>query len=257
MSKPLSVIKIGGNELSDPAFMHGLTAAIHAHQQTHACILVHGGGRAINDLMGKLAIEPVYKNGQRVTDTATLEVAEMVLSGTVNKKLVLALLSAGVDATGMSGVDQKLLQVEPWGEDMELVGRIVHVRTDVLTSFLQAGVVPVLSPISIGPAGRYNVNADHAAGMVAGSMQAEQAVFITNTPGVLMDGEVIPTLTSREVQALILSGKIYGGMIPKVNAALNALSYGAGSAVITDLAGFGNQTGTTILTERKSDGSNN
>lgn len=250
MSKPLSVIKIGGNELSDPAFMHGLTEAVHARQQTHACILVHGGGRVINDLMEKLAIEPVYKNGQRVTDAATLEVAEMVLSGMVNKKLVLALLSAGVEAVGMSGVDRRLLQVEPWGEDMALVGRIVHVRTEVLAAYFEENVVPVISPISVGQAGRYNVNADHAAGMIAGAMQGEQAVFITNTPGVLIDGQVAQTLTDLETQDLIERGVIYGGMIPKVNAALNALNYGAGSAVITDLAGFTNQTGTTILMER-------
>ncbi|MEJ2757488.1 MAG: acetylglutamate kinase, partial [Anaerolineales bacterium] len=234
-----------------PAFMTGLVDAIQAHQQSHACILVHGGGRAINDLMEKLAIEPVYKNGQRVTDQATLEVAEMVLSGTVNKKLVLAMVSAGVDAAGMSGVDRGLLQVEPWGENMALVGRIVQVRTDVLAGYMEENVVPVVSPISVGPAGRYNVNADHAAGRIAGALEAEQAIFITNTPGVLSDDAVIPTLIDREVHDLIQSGAIYGGMIPKVNAALDALQFGAKSAVITNLAGFGNQTGTTILTERK------
>jgi len=255
--KSVSIIKIGGNELADPAFMTGLVAAIQAKQNSHACILVHGGGRSINDLMEKLEIEPVYKNGQRVTDQATLEVAEMVLSGSVNKKLVLALVSAGVEAAGMSGVDRSLLQVEPWGENMELVGRIVHVRTEVLTGYAEENVVPVVSPISVGPAGRYNVNADHAAGMIAGALEAEQAIFITNTPGVLEGDVVIPSLTDREVQALIESGAIYGGMIPKVNAALDALRYGAKSAVITNLAGFGNQTGTTILTERKSNVSEN
>ncbi len=251
MSKPYVVIKTGGNELADADFVGGLAQAIAAHQQTASCMLVHGGGRAISDWMQKADIQPQFKDGQRVTDAATLEIAEMVLSGQINKKLVLALSAAGVDAIGLSGIDRQMLQVEPWGEDMgDLVGRIVHVRAEVLAGFAAQNVVPVISPISVGPAGRYNVNADHAAGKVAGALQAEQVVFITNVPGVLVEDVLAPQLTDTEVQELIESGTIHGGMIPKVTAALDTLQYGAQQAVITNLAGFQHGTGTTLTLER-------
>ncbi len=256
MKKPYKIIKTGGNELAAPGFIQDLAAAIKEQQKEFSCILVHGGGRAIDELMQKMQIEPQFKNGQRITDEATLEVAEMVLSGKINKKLVLELSAIGLDAIGLSGVDRKLLQVEPWGVEMNLVGRIVKVRADLLAEYCEKDVLPVISPISVGSAGRYNVNADHAAGMIAGSLKAEQAVFITNVPGVLIDGHVVPELSDIEMQVLIKNGNISGGMIPKVNSALDAIKYGAKSAVITNLAGFKDHTGTIIKTERKNYGSN-
>lgn len=257
MSKPTLVIKIGGNELNDPAFVQQLAEAIKAHQQNSNCILVHGGGKAINRLMEAMEVKPVYKDGQRVTDAATLEIAEMVLSGKINKQLVLALLTAGVEAAGVSGIDRKLLQVEPWGEDMDLVGRIVHVRAELLEQFFSDGVVPIISPISIGPAGRYNVNADHAAGMIAGAIHADRAVFISNVPGVIVNEQVTPSLSKSQVEQLIENGTINKGMIPKVNAALDALEFGAQQTTITNLAGFQNNTGTTFTTERTKHGNQN
>ena len=251
MKKPYKIIKIGGYELTAPGFIQGLISAIEEQQKDYACILVHGGGRAIDQVMQKMQIEPQYKNGQRITDEKTLEIAEMILSGKINKKIVLELNSVELEAIGLSGVDRKLLQVEPWGAEMQLVGRIVKVREDLLTEYCDQKIIPVISPISIGPAGRYNVNADHAAGKIAGALEAEKVVFITNVPGVLIEDKVVKQLTDTEVQALIQNSTIHGGMIPKVNAALDALNYGAKSTKITNLAGFKEQAGTTIITKRK------
>jgi acetylglutamate kinase len=246
---PPTVIKVGGNDLSTPGFTDQLAAAVYDLSQAEPCILVHGGGRAITDLMARLGIEPVYVDGQRITDEATLEAAEMILSGRVNKDLVAALLAAGVDALGLSGVDRGLLRVKPWAEDMGLVGRIVAVRVEVLDELCGSGVVPVISPISLGPAGRYNVNADHAAGAIARAMEAAQAVFVTNVPGVKVGDEVMPILSAEETRRLIEQGTIHGGMIPKVEAALAALESGVRQARITDLLGLQAGTGTVLVSE--------
>jgi acetylglutamate kinase len=242
-SKPI-VIKVGGNDLEKPGFIDNLAQAV-ANQHT-PCILVHGGGQAINRMQEKLGLVPLYVQGQRVTDEASLEVAEMMLSGLVNKQLTLALLRAGVDALGMSGVDRGLLKVEPWSADMGLVGRIVEVRADVLISLCDQGVVPVISPISMGAAGRYNVNADHAAGAIAAALHAPHATFLTNVPGVKIGADVAPYLTVAETKELIDQGVITGGMIPKVNAALAAVASGVQKAIITDLPGLSAGTGTVF-----------
>ncbi len=241
------VIKIGGNDLEKPGFIDELAHAIaDLHRQT-PCILVHGGGQAINRLQERLGIQPIYDQGQRVTDRATLEAAEMMLSGVVNKQLTLALLRAGVDALGMSGVDRGLIQVEPWSAAMGLVGRIVRVRADILLDLCAQGVVPVISPISMGPEGRYNVNADHAASSIAAALQAAHAAFITNVPGVKVGPVVVSSLTVQQAHELIDQGVITGGMIPKVNAALDAVASGVRKAIITDLPGLSAGTGTAFV----------
>lgn len=247
MSTHPVVIKIGGNDLEQPGFVDELAQAVAAlHAQT-PCILVHGGGRTVSRLQQQLGLEPVYVNGQRVTDEASLEVVEMALSGTVNKRLTLALLRAGVDALGMSGVDRGLLRVEPWSADMGRVGRIVAVRADVLQALCDQGVVPVVSPVSMGADGRYNVNADHAAGAIAAALHAPHATFLTNVPGVQVDAQVAPHLTVSETEALIARGVINGGMIPKVNAALAAIAGGVQKAIITNLSGLSAGTGTVFV----------
>ena len=254
MKKPIHLFKIGGNDLSSPSFMEELVKIISEQQKYSACILVHGGGQAISDLMKKIQLEPKFKDGQRITDEASLEVAEMVLSGKINKTIVLELSIAGVDAIGLSGVDRKLIQVEPWGADMNLVGRIINIRAELLIDYCEKDVIPVISPISIGPAGKYNVNADHAAGMIAGAINAERVIFLTDVSGVLINDKVIPELSDQDLVELIENGTINGGMIPKVNAALAALRHGAESSVITNIEGVKNQTGTTIVAQRKNYG---
>jgi acetylglutamate kinase len=242
-----TVIKIGGNDLEKPGFIEDLASAVASLSQRTSCVLIHGGGQAINRLQEKLGIQSVYVNGQRVTDAATLDAAEMMLSGSVNKQIVLALLRAGVDAMGLSGVDRGMIQVEPWSEDMGLVGRIVKVRAQVLLDLCAQGIVPVISPISMGPAGRYNVNADHAAGAIAAALQADHATFVTNVPGVKIGSDVAPYLSVQQTRDLITQGVITGGMIPKVTAALDAVASGVRQAVITDLPGLAAGTGTVFV----------
>lgn|SRR5690554_5984838 len=241
------VVKIGGNEMDRPGFFDQLAQAVAGVQQRTPCILVHGGGRAINRLQERLGLQPLYHGGQRVTDDAALEAAEMVLSGVVNKQIVLALLRAGVDTIGLSGVDRGLLTVEPWAPEMGRVGRIVNVRTAPLFELCAQNVVPVVSPISTGPDGTYNVNADHAAGAIAAALKAAHAAFVTNVPGVRVGEAIAPTLSIAEAQDLIAQGVIHGGMIPKVQAALAAVTEGVRQAIITDLPGLAAGTGTVFV----------
>ena len=242
------VIKVGGNDLSAPGFIPALAEAVAQRSRSQHCVVVHGGGKGVDRLLGQLDIVPRYVNGQRVTDLASLEIVEMVLSGQINKQIVLALLAAGVDAIGMSGIDRGLLTVEPWSADLGLVGRVVKVRDEVLADLFQQGVVPVISPISVGEDWqRYNVNADHAAGAIAVAIHAEQAVFVTNVAGVLVGGEIAPHLTAAEINQLIDSQVIQGGMIPKVRAALDAIDSGVQAVLITNLAGLTGASGTQIV----------
>lgn len=250
MTRPMMLIKIGGNELGHDGFVPRLAQAVAERLNGWNGVLVHGGGRLIDDMMQRLDISPLFIDGQRFTDETSLKITEMVLSGQVNKNLVRAFLAAGLDAVGLSGVDGGLLQVEPWSSTMGRVGRIVRVRTQLFDHFFELGILPVLSPIANGPEGHYNVNADHAAGMVAGALQADITLFITDVPGVMEDGQVIQQLTRSEAQHLIEQGKIYGGMIPKVNAALEALKQGAKQAVIANLDGFIQGSGTTFIEGR-------
>lgn len=247
MKRPPLIIKIGGNDLLQPNFVQELVQTIARLNKEHACLLIHGGGRSIDNLLARLNIDPIYIDGQRVTDETTLEIAEMVLSGQINKMLVLALYEAGLDSIGISGVDRGLIRVEPWSKQMDRVGRIVQVRTNVLLELFAQGVIPVISPISLGPEGRYNVNADHAAGAIAGALKAQRVIFVSNVAGVQVSNIVVSTLTRNQVQKLILAGEIFGGMIPKVNAALDTLSQGAQEVTITDLRGLSIGSGTKII----------
>jgi acetylglutamate kinase len=241
------VLKIGGNELDDPAFVAELARAVAALRPQP--VLVHGGGKEIGQIQTALGGEPRFVAGLRYTDDTALHAAEMVLCGMVSTRLVAALLAAGADALGMSGVDRGLIRVEkaahPAG-DLGRVGRPVAVRAELLRDLLAQGVVPVVAPISLGPDGTYNVNADEAAGAIAGALRDAEVVFVTNVPGVLVGGELVPQLSAGEISALIDDGTIYGGMIPKVRAALTALDAGVQAARITNLAGLAN-SGTRIV----------
>jgi acetylglutamate kinase len=242
------VLKIGGNELDDPAFVAELARVVAGLRPTPA--LVHGGGKEIGVIQRALGGEPRFVGGLRVTDEYALQAAEMVLCGLVSTRLVAALLAAGADAQGLSGVDRGLIRVEqqlhPEG-DLGHVGRPVAVRAEVLRALLDENVVPVIAPISLGPDGVYNVNADEAAGAVAAALEDAEVVFVTNVPGVLAGGVLVPRLTRVRITALIADGTISGGMIPKVRAALTALDAGVRSARVTNLAGLGQGTGTVIV----------
>ena len=242
------VFKIGGNELDDPAFVAALAQAIAGMHPRP--VLVHGGGKEIGLIQRALGGEPRFVGGLRVTDATALAAAEMVLCGTVSTRLVAALLAEDVDALGLSGVDRGLIRVEkqqhPEG-DLGRVGRPVAVRAGVIRELVQAGVVPVIAPISLGPDGPYNVNADEAAGAIAAAIGAAEVVFVTNVPGVLAGAAVMPHLYAAQAEALIADGTIHGGMIPKVRAALAALGAGVRAARITNLAGLQGHSGTVIV----------
>ncbi len=241
------VLKVGGNELDDPNFLTGLARAVAGMNETP--VIVHGGGKEIADLQVKLGLTPRFVEGLRVTDEPSLAVAEMVLSGRVNKRVVAALLDAGADAIGLSGVDLGLVRVVKMrhpGGDLGRVGRVVAVRGEALCDFVQRKIIPVLSPISLGPEGPYNVNADSIACAVASALNADAVVFVTNVAGVLQGDRVIPALTAEQATALIKAQVIRGGMIPKVRAALDAVAGGARAARITNLAGLANGEGTVF-----------
>ncbi len=242
------VLKVGGNEIDDANFLNGFARAVAAMRETP--VIVHGGGKEIADLQIKLGLTPRFVEGLRVTDDASLAIAEMVLSGRVNKRIVAALLRAGADAIGLSGVDRGIVRVEkmqhPSG-DLGRVGKVVSVRGDALRELVARQIVPVLSPISLGDEGSYNVNADSVACAIASALNADAVVFVTNVAGVMQNNQVIPSLTAREAETLIKSKIIFGGMIPKVRAALDAVAGGAQAARITNLDGLMNGGGTTVI----------
>ncbi len=241
------VLKVGGNEIDDASFLAGFAHAVAAMRD--APVIVHGGGKEIADLQLKFGLTPRFVEGLRVTDETSLAIAEMVLSGRVNKRIVAALLNAGVDAIGLSGIDRGAVRVEkmrhPAG-DLGRVGKVVGVRGEVLQDFVARQIVPVISPISLGDEGAYNVNADSVACAIAAALNADAVVFVTNVAGVMRDGRVVDTLTAREAEVLVESQVIQGGMIPKVRAALDAITGGAKAARITNLGGLMNGGGTII-----------
>lgn len=244
------VLKIGGNEIDDERFLGGLVEAIAKLQGPYALVLVHGGGKEIGRLQAALGLEARYVEGLRVTDDASLRVVEMVLSGAVNKRLVARLMGRGIPAVGLSGVDGGLLRVRrlehPAG-DLGWVGEVVGVDQKLLRLLMGQGIVPVVSPISLGLDGHtYNVNADHAAIALAKGLGAASLAFVTNVPGVLADGQVVPRLAAVEAEAWIQRGIISGGMVPKVRAALNVVAAGV-EARIVDLEGLLSDGGTRVV----------
>jgi acetylglutamate kinase len=247
------VLKVGGNELDDADFLHGLARAVQAVMaEGHFPVIVHGGGKAVTELGERLGIQEQRIEGLRVTDEASLDVAEMVLSGLINKRVVRTLVAAGVRAAGISGVDDGTIYVEkmwhPLG-DLGRVGEIQDVDDHLLRALIAAEIVPVVSPISFGAldALSYNVNADHAATAIAAKLGAIKLVFISNVPGILVAGRVVRAVTSGQAEAWIDEGIIFGGMIPKVRSAIEAVRNGIAQAVITNLAGVQDGTGTGVI----------
>jgi acetylglutamate kinase len=218
----VTVVKVGGNEVDDPAWVARLAEAVAAHGGP--VVIVHGGGKEVSTLQRTLGAEPEWKDGLRVTTPEGMKAVSMVLSGLVNKRLVSALLTAGVDAVGVSGEDGGLLRAAlARGGALGRIGEIEAVRTELLHAWLGQGLTPVLSPVSRGPGGEpLNVNADDAAAAVAAALEAGALLFVSNVPGVMADGAVIPSLAAGEVEALIADGTAQGGMAPKLRAAARA-----------------------------------
>lgn len=244
-----TVLKIGGNQLDDPAFIAETAQAVA--RMSEPPVIVHGGGKAIKALQEKLGIQPQYIDGLRVTDEATIEVVKMVLIGVSNVMLVAALTGAGVQAQGFNGADRGLLRGKKLthpGGDLGRVGEVETVNVAVLRDTLAAGVVPVIAPVLLADdGGFYNANADRAAGAVAAALGAQRVTFLTDVPGVLKDAVLIERMTRAEIEALIAQGVITSGMAVKVNAALDALSAGVATAVITNLDGLTAGSGTAVV----------
>jgi acetylglutamate kinase len=239
------VIKYGGAAMLDPELRRSTAEDVVLMKYVGMNpVIVHGGGPAINGTLKRLGIKSSFSpHGLRITDDATIEVVEMVLAGSVNKDIVSLLNTAGGTALGLSGKDGNLLYAEKKetddGTDIGHVGMITQVNTKVIETLTTAGMVPVIAPIATDRAGgTWNINADTAAGEVAGALRAEKLVFLTDTPGLLRDvndpTSLIHQLRSDEVTPLTESGVIAGGMIPKVEACLTALTAGVRKTHIID-----------------------
>ena len=239
------VIKYGGAAMLDPDLRHSAAQDIVLMKFVGMNpVIVHGGGPAINQTLKRLGIESSFNaHGLRITDDATIEVVEMVLAGSVNKDIVSLLNKAGGTAVGLSGKDGNLLyaqqKVMADGSNIGHVGEIVQVNTRVVDTLTAAGLIPVIAPLATDAnGGTWNVNADTAAGEVAGALRAEKLVFLTDTPGLLRDVKdpesLIHQLRSDEIPAMRASGIIAGGMIPKVEACVGALTAGVRKTHIID-----------------------
>ena len=206
-------------------------------------VVVHGGGPQISSMLDKLGVESRFEGGMRVSSTEVVEVAEMILCGSVNKGIASSICSAGGRAIGLSGRDDSLLQCTKQenkdGFDLGFVGKVETVNTATLESILELGITPVVSPIGTGIGGEkgiaYNVNADAAAGRIAGELKADRVLFLTDIAGVLdKEKNLLRNLTVQNIEDLIEDGTITGGMIPKVTFATSAVQLGVKEAFITD-----------------------
>jgi acetylglutamate kinase len=244
------VVKIGGNELDRPEW---LAACARALKPLEPAVVVHGGGHAVSELSRRLDVPVERWGGLRVTTPAVAEVVEMVLAGPTNRLVVAALREAGLDALGLSGVDGGLLTARPArGDERGLghVGEIAAVRAELLHSLVLAGFTPVIAPMAPGAEGGlpFNVNADDAAAAVAGALHAAELLFVSDVPGVQVDGVVQASLGAGDIEALIELGAATDGMAVKLRAAVAALRAGARAARIGDLQVLGHPSaGTRIL----------
>jgi acetylglutamate kinase len=230
------VVKLGGNELDRPAW---LAACARALVRLDPVVVVHGGGRAVSALSRRLGLPVEKRDGRRVTSPEVAEVVELVMGGPVNRQVVTALRAAGLDAVGLSGVDGGLLTARPIAGELGHVGEIAQVRVALLESFLLAGLTPVIAPMAPEASGAegtpLNVNADDAAAAVAGALRAAELLFVSDVPGVEVDGAIRPALEAGDVETLVELGMATDGMAAKLRAASAALRAGARAVRIGDL----------------------
>ena len=245
----LIVVKYGGNAMTDPALESSFARDIVLLKTVgmHP-VVVHGGGPQVDNLLKELGRQSDRIDGMRVTDKSTMDIVEMVLGGGVNKSIVSLINKHGGRAIGLTGKDANLilakkLMMEKIGADgvaapvdLGFVGDVVSVNKDVINMLIASDFIPVIAPLGVDSEGNtYNINADLVAGKVAEFLQAEKLMLLTNIKGVLgRDGEVVTGLTPKKVDGLIEDGIISGGMIPKIQCALDAVRSGVRSAVIVD-----------------------
>lgn len=244
------VVKFGGNAMTDETLQNQFARDIVLMKLVGMNpIVVHGGGPQIGDLLERLNIDSRFVDGMRVTDSQTMDVVEMVLGGTVNKQIVSLINRNGGQAIGVTGKDGNLIHAkkltvtrnkpemtEPEIIDIGHVGEVKSINRSVIDVLVASDFIPVIAPIGVSPEGAsYNINADLVAGKVAEVLQAEKLMLLTNVAG-LQDkkGEVLTGLTTQLVDELIADGTIYGGMLPKIQCALDAVKSGVASAHIID-----------------------
>jgi acetylglutamate kinase len=243
------VIKYGGNAMTEEHLKQSFANDIVLLKQVGMQpVIVHGGGPQIGTVLQKLGKESKFIDGMRVTDQETMDVVEMVLGGQVNKEIVHLINQHGGQAVGLSGKDANLISAEQLKVtsdtpevnaseiiDLGHVGKVTGINPNVLHTFLRSDIIPVIAPIGVGPEGEtYNINADSVAASIAAVMESEKLILLTNTAGV-MDGDSLLTgLSPSAVEDLITEKVIYGGMLPKVRCALDALNSGVHSAHIID-----------------------
>ncbi len=244
------VIKYGGHAMGD-AELSRLFArdVVLMHQVGIHPVVVHGGGPQIGSMLERLKVKSSFVDGLRVTDKATVEIVEMVLSGSINKEIVQTIFEAGGNAVGLSGKDGGMIEARKLQRttkdpdsaiekvlDLGFVGEPVLVRRHMLNTLLHTGIIPVIAPLGWGADGEtYNINADTAAGAVAAALEATRFLLLTDVAGVLdKDKNLIPEITVDKARALIEDGTITGGMIPKVETCVEAVQSGVEAAVILD-----------------------
>lgn len=251
--KKTIVLKCGGSVADElgKGFFESIRALLD--QDWHV-LIVHGGGPDITTYLKQKGIETKFVDGLRYTDEEVLSAVEVMLAGKTNRQIVQRLKSHGLPAIGLQGPDEffqaELMDREKYG----LVGIMTGAKTDIVEDLLARGLVPVVTPLAQGPGGEHlNINADIAAAHAAISLGADEMIFVTNVPGILKDGVLQTSVTQSDIEAMLASGVIYGGMIPKVKGALNALKSGIGSVRIvsgqTAIWNDGQFTGTAITSE--------
>ncbi len=231
------VIKFGGHAMGDDAALADFARDIVLMKQCNVHpVVVHGGGPAINAMLDKLEIKSEFIRGKRVTDAATMEVVEMVLAGQINKKLAHAINMEGGKAVGLTGKDANLIICETADPSLGLVGKPVELNPEVLTTFINSDLIPVVAPIGMDHDGNtYNINGDTAAGAIAGALKADRLLLLTDVEGVKdASGEVLTEISAPQVKSLTDDGTIAGGMIPKTETALDTIDAGVKAVVILD-----------------------
>lgn len=243
------VVKYGGAAMEGGVREHFAQDIVLMKQTGIDPVIVHGGGPQIGSMLKRLSIATEFVDGLRVTDAAAIEVVEMVLTGAINKQIVSGINAAGGRAVGVSGKDGNLVvarkleryRIDPAtgvreAVDLGFVGEPETVNPEVLKTIMRSDLIPVVAPIGVGRKGEtYNINADTVAGAVAGAMAAARLILLTDVEGVLdRDGKLISRLSAVEARALIADGTISGGMIPKIETAIEAVESGVHAAVILD-----------------------
>ena len=239
-SGKIVVVKYGGNAMVDPTLKEQVMEDIALLWLIGVkVVLVHGGGPEISQMMKKLGKEAVFVNGLRVTDKETVEIVQMVLAGKVNKDLVNLIQTKGGHAVGVSGIDGGILEAVIKDEALGYVGEITKVRTQPITDLLEKNYIPVVSTVASDRQGNvYNINGDTAAAYIAGALEAERLIMMTDIAGILQDKDdpstLIPHVSVAEAKKLYDEGIVSGGMIPKVDCCIEAIGHGVKNVVIMD-----------------------